>query len=279
LDHQNHTLTLKLVHKLHEPGDLPWKTWFLSQHPGPLDVLADNSFISRLVHEELSRYCSITTSTIGDGRTTSSWCDKWLLDSDLANTFPALFSHCTHPNHTVQTVLDSFGAEFRPRLSCCAAKEKQMVEDCLLQVALTDAPDCHSLLRRPGALFSSKEAIHSLQAEERPDADALHVWRTSVPTKVKFFEWLFHHDRLNTRASMYHRNIRELEDSYCEQCPGVLDMTSHIFLWCPTALAVWEALNIVPSGEEFRKLWLLGKELQLPVNVHTDLFLLVIWDV
>jgi hypothetical protein len=100
-----------------------------------------------------------------------------------------------------------------------------------------------------------------------------------VPTKVKFFEWLFHHDRLNTRASMYHRNIRELEDSYCEQCTGVLDMTSHIFLECPAALAVWEALNIVPSGEEFRKLWLLGKEQQLPASVHTDLFLLVLWHV
>jgi hypothetical protein len=104
---QNHSLLLKFVHKLHEPDSIPWKNWYLSQHPGEL------SFIARIVKTELPRYRAITTVVF-----------KWMLNSTLVDTFPALFSHCVQPDITVQA---AFGVplheQLRPRLTNCAAEE------------------------------------------------------------------------------------------------------------------------------------------------------------
>nr|CAB3449123.1 unnamed protein product [Digitaria exilis] len=52
-----------------------------------------DSYISRVVREELPRYRAITKCTVGNGITTSFWHDSWLLETTLADTFPALKSH------------------------------------------------------------------------------------------------------------------------------------------------------------------------------------------
>jgi hypothetical protein len=67
---QNHALLLKFVHKLYEPDVVPWKNWFLSQHHGTLGDLDPESFIARLLPEELPRYRNITMSRLGNGKTT-----------------------------------------------------------------------------------------------------------------------------------------------------------------------------------------------------------------
>lgn len=65
-----------------------------------------------------------------------------------------------------------------------------------------------------------------------------------VPVKVKFFCWLLHNGRLNCRAFLHRKNIRRLEDSFCERCTGVLETQEHIFGDCPIANAVWGLAGI-----------------------------------
>ena len=94
---------MKFVHKLYEPNSLPWKTWFLS-YAGPHSSRMPDSYLSRLVQEELPRYRSLTTVLLGDGASTSFWHDLWLLNTTVDKTFPELFSHCIHHENDVRSV-------------------------------------------------------------------------------------------------------------------------------------------------------------------------------
>jgi len=49
-------------------------------------------------------YRAITTTTIGDGCRTSFWLDHWLPTGQLADTFPALFTHAKEPDASVAKV-------------------------------------------------------------------------------------------------------------------------------------------------------------------------------
>jgi hypothetical protein len=85
-----------------------------------------------MLREELPRYRSITTVTLGDDANTSFWQDKWLLDTTIRDTFPALFSHCTRPEISVRDALATSALDqFRPHLSYFVEEEKRLLLDCL----------------------------------------------------------------------------------------------------------------------------------------------------
>ncbi|KAF8673426.1 hypothetical protein HU200_048991 [Digitaria exilis] len=75
--------------------------------------------------------------------------------------------------------------------------------------------------------------------------------------------------------------MRTLDESFCEQCPGIHETEEHIFCHCqcPSAVAVWTPLGIDTHSGHFRRPWLLGQNLQLPTTVNLDVFLLVLWHI
>ena len=276
---QNHCLLMKIVHKLHEPNTLPWKRWFFSH--SSLDDLGghDLSYLSKLIASELPRYRALTSVRVGNGRHTSFWHDKWLLNTTIAETFPALFSHCTHPNLTVQAAFHApFGQFLHPRLTRAAAEEKTLLFDCLQHFSPTEEPDVRSLSLLPRAVFSSSSAYHVSHLNDPPDPDAYRCWNTKLPSKVRFFGWLLHHGRLNTRSNLLHRNIRKPDEAGCESCPGTLETDDHIFISCPRAQEVWRRLGVSVVGGMQRAPWVLGCELQLPHSVQVDVILLLLWQ-
>lgn len=119
----------------------------------------------------------------------------------------------------------------------------------------------------------------ALRMDEPRDPDALRIWETKLPTKVKFFGWLLHHERLNSRSSLFHRNIRRLDESYCESCPNILETPEHIFADCPCAMRIWQILGVVIQPGGYRQPWLLGCDLNLPPQAHVDVILLILWHV
>jgi hypothetical protein len=106
MEDMNHCLLLKFIHKLHENDPLPWKRWFIS-HAGSDFSGNPDSYLAKLVLEELPRYRALKKVRIGDGAHVSFWHDRWLLDTSLAERFPALYSHHTNDTITVQTVMDN----------------------------------------------------------------------------------------------------------------------------------------------------------------------------
>lgn len=65
-----------------------------------------------------------------------------------------------------------------------------------------------------------------------PDLGSARIWHTKLPAKIMFFWCLLYHRRLNSRANLFHKNIRRLEESYCEFCLGVMETDDHISSHC-----------------------------------------------
>lgn len=242
---QNHCLLLKIIHKLHDPQDLPWKSWFLSQHGPELGKIDPDSYIARLVVEELPRYRLISRVIISDGKMTSFWHDKWLSHNTLAEMLPALYSHSVRPEILVaDALLSHISTQLRPRLTNCAREEMRLLQDCLVHIALSASPDSRVFGSTSTTSFNTKEIYRILQGDRELDPDSERVWHTRVPKKIKIFGWLLHHGRLNSRGYMYHRNICSMEESNCERCTMTTETAEHIFRDCPVALNVWRCIGI-----------------------------------
>ena len=167
----------------------------------------------------------------------------------------------------------------RPRLTRAGAAEKQVLLDCLGLFHLSEEPDRRFLTHSPQEILSSSSAYRAVHATDPADPDAARFWNTRLPSKVWFFGWLVHHERLNTRAHMLYRNMCKPKESHCESCPGILETADHLFLHCPCARAVWDHLGIAIGDDVHRHPWLLGCELQLPDTVQADVMLLLLWHI
>ncbi|KAF8730985.1 hypothetical protein HU200_016864 [Digitaria exilis] len=78
---------------------------------------------------------------------------------------------------------------------------------------------------------------------------------------------------------MFRRNIKPLEESYCELCSSSLETDGHIFTDCPRASAIWATIGITARPTECRIPWTLGQHLLLPSSVHLDVILLILWNI
>ena len=110
-------------------------------------------------------------------------------------------------------------------------------------------------------------------------SDVPRLWSVRLPTKIKFFGWLLHHGCLNTRARLFHRNIKPREESYCELCTSTLETDTHLFLNCPKALAVWCRLQFVLTDTTLKRPWDFGAPTTLPTVLRLDIMMLLLWNV
>ncbi|KAF8680649.1 hypothetical protein HU200_045679 [Digitaria exilis] len=178
---QNHRLLLKFVHKLLTPSALSWQAWFSRNHPGALGETTPDTYLARIVCEELPRYRELTSVRVGNGETTSFWHNRWLLDTCLAIALPALYSHCTRPHALVCSVLSTGLADhLRPRLTRQASEEKQVLHDCLTTITLTNSPDARWMYAAPDRPFSTSEIPRSTRIDPTPNIDAIRIWQTNL---------------------------------------------------------------------------------------------------
>lgn len=168
---------------------------------------------------------------------------------------------------------------FHARLTITAGEEFEILRSCLGAVSLSEASDARHMFSQPDKLFASKHVPRALQSELQKNPDTERVWKTKLPTRVCFFAWLLHHGRLNTRAHLHHRNIRQLDEWFCEVCVTTPETDSHTFSGCPPALGTWGLLGIQPHPHDCRHPWLVGRELQLPGTVLLDVILLILWHI
>jgi hypothetical protein len=75
------------------------------------------------------------------------------------------------------------------------------------------------------------------------------------------------------------KNIRPLEDSYCDFCPATLEMDDYIFLSCLRAVYVWSMLGVEVQVGQHRAPWHLACSFPLPDDVRTDIFLTLLWHI
>lgn len=199
----------------------------------------------------------------------------------MALCFPALLSHCRRPHASVRDTLsaDLEHALRRPRLTGQASLELSILNSYILDVHLRDTLDVRRIRLPSSPLFSSQAAYQALHAADGELQGPKLIWGSRLPGKIKFFGWLMHFDRLNSRANLYGKNIRSLEESFCPACAGVLKTGDHIFTSCPRALEVWGRLNFHVSEGQQREPWQIGHPPHLPSIVSLDMVLIILWHI
>ncbi|CAD6224490.1 unnamed protein product [Miscanthus lutarioriparius] len=206
--------------------------------------------------------------------------DKWLGPEPLATTFPALYSHCLRPHSSIHHTL-SEGVEIllHPRLTHQAQDKLLLLRRLLSSVQLTDYPDCRLLNLPSSPPIHQLRHLRALHSEAPVLLGPKLIWECRLPGKVKFFGWLVHFDRMNSRANLFWKNIKPLEECFCPACDGVLETGDHIFTACPRARKVWDALHCCVSAGLQRLPWLIGQEIDLPATVRMDVTLTVLWHI
>lgn len=110
----------------------------------------------------------------------------------------------------------------------------------LQDFAPNDAIDERFLIR--GVPFSSKHAYSLFTHEQDEDPDAPLIWNTKVPIKVQIFGWLLFKGRLNSKSNLFNKNIAP--NSSCPRCDALYENALHMFIQCPAAAQVWQALSM-----------------------------------
>ena len=124
----------------------------------------------------------------------------------------------------------------------------------------------------------SASAYRCFMTTGRMDANGERIWATKVPTKLKFFAWLFCNDRLPTRAKLLHKNILETGDASCPRGCGDIEDATHLFYFCPAARATWSALSIATTNACLASPWDCSIPPSLPAEVWDDILLMILWQ-
>lgn len=101
--------------------------------------------------------------------------------------------------------------------------------------------------------FNTRNAYKMYLATIQPPTNHSNcnwVWEIKAINKmlIKFFMWLLISNKLPTSTELYKRNISIVRN--CSTCPNSEENTDHIFLHCPNAKHIWEALHIKPPEQD-----------------------------
>jgi hypothetical protein len=118
---ENKFLLLKLLHRLHNPGDSAWARWVRER----VDLATMAGEVAgphwRDLAELMPLYRAVTTCAVRDGTSTCFWEDRWLNCGRLKEVFPLLHSHAVSIEVSVARVLrDGVRAHLMPRLTAAA---------------------------------------------------------------------------------------------------------------------------------------------------------------
>ncbi|KAK1683606.1 hypothetical protein QYE76_044454 [Lolium multiflorum] len=203
------------------------------------------SFLERIVEECLPLYRSITRVTIGDGRSTSFWLDRWLPGSPLVDRFPAIYSHSTRLHASMSTVA-ALGLDLQPHLSSVAEAELLLIHRIIDDTRLGGVPDDRFIESPSTPRLCSWEAYRMLSPPRPQDASACISWSLRLPTKLKIFVYLLDIDRLSTRANLFYKS--SAPSDICDACPAV-ETRRHLFFDCHLATFIWSRLDVpIPPG-------------------------------
>jgi hypothetical protein len=133
LELQNRCLLMKFINKLFSTEQASWKDWLLRDTISfDTPSIGSQSYLWRIISDELNTYRSITHVNINNDASTSFWFDHWLPNGPLCSTHEALFTHTTRPNISMQCVFQGgFDLRLRPRLTNAASSQLDSLLICL----------------------------------------------------------------------------------------------------------------------------------------------------
>ncbi|CAN6352985.1 unnamed protein product [Urochloa humidicola] len=275
---QNKCLLLKLLHRLHQPGESAWANWVRDK----INLVTFHGDVVGAHWQDLADllplYRAVTVCEVYNGESTNFWLDRWLSAGRLQSLFPLLASHSTSLEVTVaQIVTDGIQQHLMPRLTRAALEELVKLQTLLTQVALRDGEDRRSSaladadgILRTGPVY--KQMVHSTGPP--PKSFSNFVWGNRAPPRVQFFAWLLVQERIQCRSNLVKKNV--LQDARCPLCPSEED-PNHIIFGCPFAQQAWLQMGFDITGCTVRTLWEVPRPATVPAKHYNSFLLLITW--
>ncbi|GJM84522.1 hypothetical protein PR202_ga00202 [Eleusine coracana subsp. coracana] len=164
------------------------------------------------------------------------------------------------------------------RLTRVAEEELDDLRNFMQDVHLQADQHDYRVMRNNGKTPTSAQ-LHSMEFQQEPvDAFATSIWDNFVPPKCKFFLWLTHHRRLNTKDRLYRHNMGE-----SAQCPFCLlpEDTEHLFLHCARVASFWTSIRVPPPAVvQIESLWDTIPELQsMSSKIRSTFLTCFLWNI
>lgn len=188
---------------------------------------------------DLNLFAACTTISVGDGRNTSFWNQRWLQGQAPKEIAPDLFKLARSKRLSVCEALSN-GAWMRGLRTI----NTPMLMDSFINLwwilqgtSLQPWPDSICWNLTANGVYSAKSVYHFQFLTRIPQPHLQRVWNIKAEGKIKFFTWTLLQNRLWTADRLLARNWDH--NDACSYCDQTLETAMHLILECPFAKEVW----------------------------------------
>lgn len=214
---------------------------------------------------------------LGNGASTSFWCDSWLPDGgSVQYRFPILFSFVKLSDITVAAALcdNSWIADIRGGLSVQAMGEYLALWDVIAGISL-DPGSTDSMIWKaaPNGDFSVQSAYSILSAGRTSCPLGKIIWKSRAPVRCKFFMFLAVRNACLTADNLQRRGWKHAP--ICHLCSKDGESCQHIFQACTFSQQVWVkvqarlSLSCSPPSSDFAGWWLAARQTVAKIDRKT----------
>ena len=178
--------------------------------------------------------------SIGNGRSTRFWTDRWLGAQPLWIEFRDLYELAFDPSITVAAALAASPPViyFKRELNGLEQSNLLALMHLINPITLADEPDTVSWALTSSGKFMVNSLYRRLCRGMAQQALA-GLWKAQLPLKIKLFMWQLFRDKLPTSLNVAKRNGPAIGP--CALC-GEPEDASHAFFRCPLARFAWSAV-------------------------------------
>ena len=183
-----------------------------------------------------------TSISVGSGRSTLFWYDRWAGDAPFAARFPILFAISVDPMISVDRALFDLGrlAFRRPFGPAESAAWRELLECVALHEPLVDGvQDRVRWHLEPSGQFSTKSLYAAIAPSAAPPPLSM-VWSVRLPLKIRIFMWQWIRGRIPSGVEVRKRNGPG--SGLCPLC-AVPEDSNHIFFACTSAQFLWSCFR------------------------------------
>ena len=179
--------------------------------------------------------------TIGNGRSTRFWTDRWLGSQPLWRDFRDLYELAVDPSITVAVALVASPPViyFKRELNGLEQTKLVALPHLINPITLSGDPDTVSWALTSSGKFSVKSLYRKL-CQGPSQLVVAGLWTARLPLKIKLFLWQMFRDKLPTSLNVAKRNGPA--NGPCALC-GDPEDANHVFFRCPLARFAWSLVR------------------------------------
>lgn len=194
-------------------------------------------------------------TTIGNGRSTLFWEDRWMNGSRIQELAPTVYG--TIPNRIRRAKLvsdalqnDNWVGDIGPDLSLQALQEFLRLWPQVTDFQLTEgAEDVVRWTWEKDGNFSARSAYAARFMGLEVSPTAAFTWKSRAPLQCRFFAWLALRNRCWTSDRLARRGLPH-QDA-CPLCDQHEESIQHLLLGCVFAKQVWLWMGRITDRHEF----------------------------